>query len=440
MPLHVASQPILDADARELDRILRGQLITSLYQPIVDLESGETVGYESLARGPKESPLAFPDRMFATARAADRLAELDWECRAAALRGALENGLVAPMLLFVNVEPEAAFVRPPDHLWPLLAETQNKLRIVCEFTERGLIDRPADVLAAARIWRNAGMSVAIDDVSTDQSSLALLPYLCPEIIKLDLSVVQSPLDANVAAMLQTVNAWAEKTDAIVLAEGVETDEHLERAKSLGADFAQGWKYGKPLPLTDFELENTADGATLSFSEPRDFNDYSTPYKYVAARRRPRVGDKRMLLALSRQLETVGSIMGPAAIVISSFQSAKYFDPGSRERYGQMAGDLAIVGAIGADMPVRPAAGVRGLAIAQDDPLTGEWIVCMVSPHYGATLVAHDLGDTGPELQRRFNFCLTHDREISTVVMQQLIERLIPAHDRAAAPPRLRLAT
>ena len=64
-----------------------------VYQPIVDLASGETLGYEALARGPEGSPLHRPDRLFAAAAAAGRVVELDWACRIVAVRGALEAGL-----------------------------------------------------------------------------------------------------------------------------------------------------------------------------------------------------------------------------------------------------------------------------------------------------------------------------------------------------------
>lgn len=439
MSLPYSSEILLADDARALDTILRNALIASSYQPIVDLESGETVGYEALARGPKGSPLEFPDRLFKTARETDRLAELDWECRAAALRGALDNGLIAPMLLFVNVEPEAAFARPPDHLAPLLDTAGEKLRIVCEFTERGLIDRPTDVLAAARVWRKAGVSIALDDVNADPRALAMLPLLRPEIIKLDLSIVQCESDEEIIETLQTVSSWAEKTGTILLAEGVETDTHLRRAKTLGADYAQGWKYGKPIPPTDFVPVISANGAYLTIPEPRAIDTFKTTYEYVSAHRKSRIASKRMMLAISHQLEDVGQVMGPTGVLISSFQRSRFFDQRSRHNYRKMAGTLALVGVIGADMPARPEPGVYGASIGQDDPLLGQWVVCSISPHYCAALVAKDLGDTGPDLDRRFSFCLTHDHELVTGIAEKLIERIIPMRDRTA-PAKLRLAS
>ena len=62
--------------------MLAAGAVRSVYQPIVDLATGEHVAVEALARGPAGSALERPDALFARARAAGRLAELDHACRA----------------------------------------------------------------------------------------------------------------------------------------------------------------------------------------------------------------------------------------------------------------------------------------------------------------------------------------------------------------------
>src|SRR4051812_3662720 len=90
-----------------LDEVLARDAVRSVYQPIVELTGGRTVAFEALARGPEDTPLESPMAMLEAAAAQGRMAELDWACRAAALRGALDAGLRRPMALFVNVEPSA---------------------------------------------------------------------------------------------------------------------------------------------------------------------------------------------------------------------------------------------------------------------------------------------------------------------------------------------
>ncbi|MCW2684806.1 MAG: hypothetical protein JWP33_2719, partial [Blastococcus sp.] len=163
--------------------------VRSVFQPIVDLDSGRVVAYEALARGPR-GPLERPDLLFAAARAAGRLAELDEICRAAAFRGAVEQGLLAPLTVFVNVEPEVLDSAPLDDLLAIAGGAPGTLRIVLEITERALASRPAELLRTVERVRSLGWGVAVDDVGADSMSLAFLPLLAPDVIKLDLSLVQ----------------------------------------------------------------------------------------------------------------------------------------------------------------------------------------------------------------------------------------------------------
>ena len=77
-------------------------MIVAAFQPIVDLRDRSVVGYEAFARPTDGSS---PTALFAAARAQGRLAEVDRECRAAALRQAHAASLAAPFALFLNAEP-----------------------------------------------------------------------------------------------------------------------------------------------------------------------------------------------------------------------------------------------------------------------------------------------------------------------------------------------
>ena len=105
----------MDQTSIALTDALRPGAIRSVFQPIVDLDTGQVVAYEALARGP-QGPLERPDLLFAAARAAGRLADLDAACRTAAFRGAVDLGLLAPLTVFVNVEPEVLDCAPLDDL------------------------------------------------------------------------------------------------------------------------------------------------------------------------------------------------------------------------------------------------------------------------------------------------------------------------------------
>ena len=76
------------------------------------------------------------------------------------------------------------------------------------------------------------------------------------------------------------------------------------------------------------------------------------------------------------------------------------------------------------MEAEPAPGVRGSALSSDDPLGGEWSVVVIGPHSPA-LVAKDMGDEGPEPERRFSFALTYDRDLVVSAAGPLLERVLP---------------
>jgi EAL domain-containing protein (putative c-di-GMP-specific phosphodiesterase class I) len=201
--------PSTQTSANAAASVIEGIGLRAVYQPIVDLATEAVVGYEALARGPVGSPLEMPIDLFAAARAEGRQGELDRACRKVAIEGAIAGGLGAEDLLFINVEPDGldaggVLDRLADH-------HLESVQVVVEFTERTLTARPAEVLAAVRWLRERNCRIALDDVGVDRRSLALMPFLVPDVIKLDLSITQEAQDPLVAArVLNAVGAEVER--------------------------------------------------------------------------------------------------------------------------------------------------------------------------------------------------------------------------------------
>jgi diguanylate cyclase (GGDEF)-like protein/PAS domain S-box-containing protein len=427
-----AFAPGAPAVAAELERIITGGLVGAVYQPIVELAGGEVVGYEALARGPEGSPLHRPDRLFAAAAAAGRVVELEWACRTAAVDGALEAGLGAGASLFLNSEPAVIDAAPPPgpaaDAW---ARAQRELSLVIEITERAITGRPAELVRVIAEQRAAGHVVALDDVGADVRSLALLSLIDPDVIKLDISLVQDRPSADQAAIVSAVAAERERTGAHVLAEGIETEEHRAIARSLGATLGQGWLFGRPgpltppLPVTRVRAARTAGaGASASAGDAR-----GTPYDVVvAARGEAAFADatKGLLLPISRHLEERALRIGEGAVILSAFQDARRFTPATRRRYEALARRASLVAAFGIGLPAAPIHGVRGAELTGDDALAGEWSVIVLGPHFAGALVARDLGDTeGPDRDLRFSFATVYDRALVIAAARTLIARIAP---------------
>ncbi|GAA4988589.1 sensor domain-containing phosphodiesterase [Kineococcus glutinatus] len=406
----------------ELDALLRTGALHTVFQPIVDLDTRRTVAFEALTRGPEGSALQRPDALFAAARRAGRLAELDRACQVAALAAAEAGGLGAPWTLFLNTEPEAAGQRRPPAL-----PGASPHAVVVELTERALTARPAELLRMVDLLRARGWGIALDDVGADPASLALLPLVRPDVVKLDLRLVQAQPDAQIAAIANAVSAQAERDGTLVLAEGVETEEQCATAVALGASLGQGWLFGRPGPLPA-AVRTGSPGRGLPLGARRPLDTVDSPFELAARRRRVRVARKPLLVQMSKQLEQQASGSGDACVVVSTFQHVSQLTPDTRARYARIAQRAAFVAAIGSDVPPAPVPGVRGVRgvhVDSGDPLTLEWDVTVLGPHFAGALLARDLGDDGPEAERRFEFVLTHDRNLAVAATSALLGRIAP---------------
>jgi EAL domain-containing protein (putative c-di-GMP-specific phosphodiesterase class I) len=397
--------------------------IRSVYQPIVRLADRQVVGYEALARGPAGTRLERPDVLFATAREEGLETALDWECWRAALRGALQTGLSPHRTLFVNVEPSSATSWVPRIGDPLLEDALDRFPLVVELTERALPNHTTDLIPLAEDLRRRGARIALDDVGTDPRSLALMPFLRPDVIKLDLKLMHRSPSREIAEVVHAVNAEAERTGALILAEGIETEEHLRRALALGASYGQGWLFGHPGELLPDQERGGDRLFSLRHSATTTLPRERTPFEIVAAKRPLRRADRRLLVELSSSIEHQTGNQGSSTVVMSTFQEAGYFTAETARRYAELAQGSALVAAVGVGMPKEPAPGVRGVEIGAEETLRGEWNVIVLGPHYGAAFVARDLGDDLPDDRRRFDFALTHDRELVTEAARAMMRRL-----------------
>ena len=150
-------------------------------------------------------------------------------------------------------------------------------------------------------------------------------------------------------------------------------------------------------------------------DPRD----TTPFQLLSEGCEVRRASRTLLAGLSRHLEEQARAMGRSAVVVGAFEGDERFDDAARDRYAEIARDVAFCGAVGTGMPDEPAAGVRGGRIHAADPLAREWTVAVVSPHASAALTASDPG-TG---DGRYDYALTHDREHAAAATAALMARI-----------------
>ncbi|MCU1593240.1 MAG: Phytochrome-like protein cph2 [Frankiales bacterium] len=415
---------------RELVELLHQRAVRCVYQPVVDLEDRHVVAYEALMRGPAGSPMESPVALLNAARTQTELATLDRLAHTVALREMTSHPGAAGHALFLNIEPRGIGQQLPESLerpWQAGrdAAIDSGLQVVIELTERALLDDPGLMLWSVGEMRDLGARIALDDVGALPESLAFLPVVRPDVVKLDLRLVREHGSLEIARITHAVRAYAEASGAAVVAEGVETERDHEVALSLGATLGQGWLYGRPGGLPA-ELGACRDLARVP---PGPEVDGQTPFEVVAGQRRPRPGDKGLLLPISHSLEDAARALAIPPLLLGCFQDVQFFTPHTQARYTDLAAGLPLVGALGTSMPASPAPGVRGAPLAEQDALVGEWNVIVLGAHYAAALVALDRGDFRTQgRDRRFDYVVTHDRDLVIAAAQTLLTRLLRRED------------
>lgn len=414
----------------EFDRILDGRQLSTVFQPVVDLASSEVVGFEALMRGPLGSRFHRPEKLFAYAYRTGRTVELDWACQAAAFRAALDAELPRNYTLFTNVEPAALGTEcPPDLLDTVLAGI-DRYNVVIELTERYLVEDPGGVLDAVAIARSRGLGVALDDVGVEPASLAMMPLVHPDVIKLDLSLIQGRPDMLVARTVNGVLAEVERTGATVIAEGIESPRHAAMAYAMGATLGQGWRHGRPEPLP-FRLPRSSGHPVRLLR--LEFASKATPYEIIATQRPTRTATRQLLLWLSRHLELQAADPAEPGVLVSCFPGARQFKGTVKRRYTDLASGAVLVAVLGRGIPAEPAPKLRGTSLDADDPLADEWVVVVVGANYGAALIAQT--PRHEHAEQEYDFAMTYDRGLVIAAAQSLIHRI-----HSPRPPALHRPT
>lgn len=230
-----------------LSSILTQSGLHSLFQPIISLSERRILGYEALTRGPSNSPLHSPIALFAVARQAGRLSELEIACRESACRRFNEQKL--PGKLFLNVSPESLLeaAHQPGRTLQLLQDFGiPPSQVVIELTEQTPIDDFQLLQTALHHYRAMGFSIALDDLGAGYSSLRLWSELRPDYVKIDRHFIDGiHQDALKREFVGSILQIAKASRAQVIAEGIELPEELAVLTEMGVDLVQGYLLGRP---------------------------------------------------------------------------------------------------------------------------------------------------------------------------------------------------
>jgi PAS domain S-box-containing protein len=232
-------QSTLALSRQRIQAIVDESAFRPVFQPIVDLESGEILAYEALTRFADGTA---PDVLFAEAARTGLSMALEAVTARAALEAA--SPLPANRAIHINVSPELILAGEP--LRGMLRDWG--FGVILEVTEHSPISDYAAVRAAVATM-GPDVRLAIDDAGAGFASLRHILELRPSVVKLDISLIRGidadlPRQALVAGMVH----FAARMSFVLLAEGVETTAERATLQGLGVRHAQGYLFGRPAEL------------------------------------------------------------------------------------------------------------------------------------------------------------------------------------------------
>jgi diguanylate cyclase (GGDEF)-like protein len=243
---------------RMIQSALDDRRIVVHYQPVVDLTTGSVAGFEALARiAEHDGHLLRPAAFIPVAEDSGLVVPLGAQVLEMACDEARRwqpgSALEGPLTVAVNLSPRQF---EPGDLTTVVREqlAQSGLDAKClhlELTETAVIDLQPDLLEQLGRLRDLGVQIGLDDFGTGYASLTHLRRLPLTFVKIDQSFVQG-LETNQEDMriVSAVVDLAAHLGLRSMAEGVETQQQLDRLRELGCDQAQGYLFARPMPPND----------------------------------------------------------------------------------------------------------------------------------------------------------------------------------------------
>ena len=257
---HCAYEPQLHAQAEErrtielaLREALEKDQLHVLYQPVVDAEAGNVLGFEALLRWTHpEMGVISPAKFVPIAEEARLIAPIgEWVLRTACMEAA---GWPDSVRIAVNVSAEQ-LDHPSFVAAVISALGQSGLaphRLELEVTEGVFVNADTGAIKILDQLLALGVQLSLDDFGTGYSSLGYLSRTRFNTIKIDRSFVvgASNRKAESLAIIRAVVTLADSLGMATTAEGVETEAELAMVRQLGCRKIQGYYFGRPMPARD----------------------------------------------------------------------------------------------------------------------------------------------------------------------------------------------
>lgn len=229
-----------------------------VFQPIVRLPGETPVAVEALARWTtRDGTAVSPETFVRAAEGAGLGAELDALVLDLACREITAAGLDLTVHVNVCASRLGAAALEQSVAESLARYRLAPERLVVEITETVPVPDLTAGAAAIRRLQDLGVRVALDDFGAGYSSLTVLHALPVDLIKLDRALTTGVQPERDAALCRSLVGLCAELDLAVVAEGIETAEQAELVIRAGCTTAQGYRFGRPAPLSALSLNSAA---------------------------------------------------------------------------------------------------------------------------------------------------------------------------------------
>lgn len=386
------------------------------FAPVCRLDTGALAAVELQLRGPARSQVSTAAALRRAARMMDQHRTLDRRTRdAATTDDAQATAKVLPLLVPLDLDLL-------DDLDPSVvgALERHVLVVLPEALERS----PQQTLAKVARARTEGRIVCVDGLATPDQAATLLSLIEPDIVVTGPDLVNSSTSPQTARLAHALAAHVERSHAVIIAEGVDTEAQRVVALTLGAAYGIGRLYPPvedPSSFADATVVDLPDMPVWSTPDP----ELNTPFAIASVGNTPRRGDKRLLIEMSKALESQAAASG-SAVALGTFQYAEHFTEATAKRWREMSEQTGMAGVYGVGLVDVRDGNVHRAPLNPDDELVEEWNVAVLGPHFAALLSARDLhtdadGD-GADLDRDFDFVQSYDRLTVTQAVHSILRR------------------
>jgi diguanylate cyclase (GGDEF)-like protein len=246
----VQNSLMLEADLREAIEL---EEFEPFFQPIIDLSSGRTVGFEALARWKSHKRgLVFPDQFIPLAEETNQVMTIDLQI--------LEQSCQQLKYWQETLNRDDLYVSCNlfcNHFFsPTLPEDINKIvkrigikphQIRVELTERALLEHTEIVLTNMQGLKQLGIKILLDDFGTGYSSLSYLHSFPIDVLKIDRSFINNIHDSGShSAIIKTIIDLAKNLNMATVGEGIENSEDAKLLQQMDCNYGQGYFFAKPM--------------------------------------------------------------------------------------------------------------------------------------------------------------------------------------------------